>query len=57
MADSTKQKSNSRSSKEAEMKGIDDEIGKVEWVRSFVEAQGFKVARNVIYQDNTSAIM
>jgi hypothetical protein len=55
IADSTKQKSNSRSSTEAEMKGIDDEIGIVEWVRRFIEAQGFKIARNIIYQDNTSA--
>ena len=38
------------------MKGIDDEIGKVEWVRRFIEAQGFKTARNIIYQDNTSAM-
>ena len=36
IADSTKQKTNSRSSTKAEMKGVDDEIGKVEWVRRFL---------------------
>ena len=56
IADSTKQKTNSRSSTEAEMKGVDDEIGKVEWVRRFIEAQGFKTMLNIIYQDNTSAM-
>jgi len=54
--DSTKQKVNSRSSTEAELKGIDDEIGKVEWVRRFIEAQGFNIQRNIIFQDNTSAM-
>ena len=56
IADSTKQKANSRSSIVAEMKGIDDEIGKVEWVRRIIEAQGFKIASNIIFQDNTSAM-
>ena len=56
IADSTKQKVNSRSSTEAELKAIDDEIGKVEWVRRFIEAQGFKIESNFIFQDNTSTI-
>ena len=56
ISDSTKQKVNSRSSTEAELKGIDDEIAKVEWVRRFVEAQGFNIERNIIFQDNTSAM-
>ena len=56
ISDSTKQKVNSRSSTEAELKGIDDEIGKVEWVRRFIEAQGFNIQRNIIFQDNTSAM-
>ena len=38
------------------MKGVDDEVGKVEWVRRFVEAQGFKTMSNIIFQDNTSAM-
>jgi hypothetical protein len=56
ISDSTKQKVNSRSSTEAELKGIDDEIVKVEWVKHFIEAQGFDIKRNIIFQDNTSAM-
>jgi hypothetical protein len=56
IADSTKQKVNSRSSTEAELNAVDDKISKVLWVKKFVEAQGFKVMVNVIYQDNESTI-
>ena len=51
ISDSTKQKVNSRSSTEAELKGIDDEIVKVEWVRKFIKEQGSMVNRNVIFQE------
>ena len=54
ISDSTKQKSNSRSSTEAELNGVDDKIGKILWSKKFIEYQGFKV--NVIYQDNTSTM-
>ena len=56
LSDSTKQKANARSSTEAELNGIDDKISKVLWVKKFVEAQGFDVLLNIIYQDNTSTI-
>lgn len=56
LSDSTKQKTNSRSSTEAELNAIDDKISKVLWVKKFIEAQGFEVHLNVIYQDNTSTI-
>jgi hypothetical protein len=56
IADSTKQKVNSRSSTEAELNAVDDKISKVLWVKKFLEAQGFKVMVNVIYQDNESTI-
>ena len=56
IADSTKQKVNSRSSTEAELNAVDDKIGKVLWVKKFLEAQGFKVMVNIIYQDNESTI-
>jgi hypothetical protein len=55
-ADSVKQKTNSRSSTEAELNGVDDEISKVLWTKRFIESQGFDVKLNVIYQDNTSAM-
>jgi len=47
ISDSTKQKSNSRSSTEAELNGVDDKICKILWSKKFIEYQGFKV--NVIY--------
>jgi len=52
ISDSTKQKSNARSSTEAELNGVDDKISKILLSKKFIEYQGFKV--NVIYQDNTS---
>ena len=30
---------------------------KVLWTKLFVEAQGYKVKRNILYQDNKSAIL
>ena len=56
LSDSTKQKANARSSTEAELNAIDDKISKVLWVKKFVEAQGFDIMLNIIYQDNTSTI-
>jgi hypothetical protein len=56
ISDSTKQKTSSRSSTKAELNGIDDETGKTIWIKRFIEAQGFTVNTNVIYQDNQSTI-
>ena len=56
VSDSTKQKVNSRSSTEAELNAIDDEIPKVVWSKRFMEAQGYPVECLIIYQDNTSTI-
>ena len=55
-ASSTKQKTNARSSTEAELQGLDDIITKVLWTRRFLEAQGFIVKLNIIFQDNTSTM-
>ena len=55
-SDSTKQKTNTRSSTEAELHGIDDKISKVLWTKRFIEAQNFKVKLNIVYQDNTSTM-
>lgn len=46
---SSKQKLNTRSSTEAELVGINDAIGIVLW--KFLEAQGYPVKHNIIYQD------
>ena len=53
---SRKQKVNTRSSTEAELIGIDDMISKIIWFKNFIEAQGFHINRNIVFQDNQSAI-
>ena len=53
---SNKQKANARSSTEAELNAVDDKIAKVLWTKRFIEAQGFKVNLNIIYQDNQSTM-
>ena len=54
--DSNKQNLNTRSSTEVELVGLDDEMLQVIWTRKFIQAQGYKVADNIIYQDSQSAI-
>ena len=52
-----KQKMNSRSSTEAELIGVDDAITQVLWTKLFMEAQGYPIKKNVLYQDNKSSIL
>ena len=54
---SPKQKLNTRSSTESELVGGDDSITKILWTRLFIEAQGYDVTENVLYQDNKSTIL
>jgi hypothetical protein len=54
---STKHKLNTRSSTEAEIVGADDFMPAVCWTRYFMEAQGYKVVDNILYQDNKSAML
>jgi hypothetical protein len=54
---STKQKLNTRSSTETEIVGADDFMPAICWTRYFLEAQGYKVRDNILYQDNKSAIL
>ena len=54
---STKQKINTRSSTEAELVGVNDVMAIVLWTRLFLEAQGYYVHDNVIFQDNESAML
>jgi Reverse transcriptase (RNA-dependent DNA polymerase) len=54
---STKQKLNTRSSTEAELVAVNDAMSKILWTRLFIEAQGYGVSDNVVYQDNQSAIL
>ena len=44
------------SSTEAELVGVDDVVSQVIWVRYFLEAQGYGINENIIYQDNQSAM-
>ena len=54
---STKQKLNTRSSTETEIVGADDFMPAICWTRYFMEAQGYHVRDNVLFQDNKSAIL
>jgi hypothetical protein len=54
---STKQKLNTRSSMENEIVGADDFMPAICWTRYFMEAQGYQVNDNVLFQDNKSAIL
>ena len=46
ISDSTEQKTNARSSTEAELNAIDDKISKVLWTKRFIETQGFNIKFN-----------
>eukprot|EP00980_Cylindrotheca_fusiformis_P015510 scaffold4410_cov78-Cylindrotheca_fusiformis.AAC.1 len=54
---SRKQKLNTRSSTEAELVGVDDYATNILWTKLFLEEQGYPVERNVLHQDNKSAIL
>jgi hypothetical protein len=56
-ATSTRQKLNTRSSTEAELVGVDDVMALVVWTRYFLQAQGYTVDDNIVYQDNQSAML
>eukprot|EP00957_Ditylum_brightwellii_P021787 1643793-Ditylum_brightwellii.AAC.3 len=50
------QKLNTWSLTEAEIVGVNDLMPQVLWTRYFIEAQGYKVSDNIVYQDNESAM-
>ena len=54
---STGQKLNTGSSTYAELVAVSDILPLVQWVRLFLLSQGVKLARNIIYQDNKSAVL
>jgi len=54
---STRQKMNTRSSTEAELVGVNDAMSLILWTRHFLEAQGYTIKENVVYQDNESAML
>jgi hypothetical protein len=54
---STKHKLNTRNSTESEVVSVDDMIPHILWTRLFMQAQGFEVRDNILFQDNKSAIL
>jgi hypothetical protein len=54
---STKQKLNTRNSTESEIVGADDFMPAICWTPYFMEAQGYQVQDNILFQDNKSAIL
>ena len=54
---SRKQKLNTRSSTEAELVGVDDMATMILWTKLFLEEQGYRIRKNILYQDNKSAIL
>lgn len=54
---STKQKLNTCSSMETEIVGTDNFMSVICWTQYFLEAQGYQVLDNVLFQDNKSTIL
>ena len=54
---SRKQKINTRSSTKSKVVGGDDSSIKVLWTKLFMEAQGHEIKRNILCQDDKSAIL
>jgi hypothetical protein len=54
---SRRQKLNTKSSTESELVGADDVMPQILWTLYFLEAQGYKIDDNVLYQDNQSAML
>ena len=53
---STKQKLNTKSSTEAELVGMSDYVPYNIWMVNFMKEQGYSLSKNIIMQDNQSAI-
>jgi hypothetical protein len=54
---SRKQKLVAKSSTEADLVGLAEELSQVLWTRNFLQAQGYKMGPAQVYQDNRSTIM
>jgi hypothetical protein len=54
---SIKQKLNTKSSTEAELVSVNDISVMILWTKLFLEAQGYVIDKNILYQDNKSAIL
>ena len=54
---SSKQKLNTQSSCKAELVAVDDMAHRILWSKLFMEAQGYRINKNILYQDNKSTII
>jgi hypothetical protein len=54
---SKRQKLNTKSSTESEVVGTDDVMPQMLWTLYFLEAQGYKIDDNLLFQDNKSSIL
>lgn len=54
---SKKQGMNTRSSTEAELVAADEVVGSMIWTKNFLEAQGYPLKENILFQDNQSAML
>ena len=52
-----KHKLNTGSLTEAELVSIVDALGMMMWCKYFMEAQGYTIGNNILYQDNKSTIL
>jgi len=52
----SKQNLNTKSLTEAELVGVDNVVSEIIWTQYFLQAQGYGVNDNIIYQDNLSAM-
>jgi hypothetical protein len=53
---STKHKIPSKSSCKSEIIGLYDKVGDILWTCQFLEAQGYNIKTNIVYQDNMSTL-
>lgn len=52
---SIRQKINTKSSTKAKLVAVADMMPQVLWTRHFLEAQGYKLGKSIIYQDNKTS--
>ncbi len=53
---STKQRINMKSLTKSEVVAIDDTLSLILWCLYFIEAQGYTVEQNIVFQDNQSTM-
>ena len=57
MSMTKRHKINVKSSTEAELVGLDDDLGDILWGKYFLEALGYHISHNIFHQDNKSTIL